>query len=79
MHISVAGFPFFPEDKTQWAVRQCKLIDIKSTSALARGAYDEYGAWRAVCVTCVCVCVCVGVVPWVPCWHPSGALICEFM
>ena len=30
-----------------------------------------------MCVTstCVCVCVCVGVVPWVPCWHPSGALM----
>ena len=25
--------------------------------ALARGAYNEYGAWRAMCV---CVCVCVG-------------------
>ena len=28
-----------------------------------------------MCVTCVCVCVCVGVMPWVPCWDPSGALI----
>ena len=34
-------------------------------NALARGAYDEYSAWRAVCVV-MCVCVGVFVCAWVP-------------
>ena len=45
------------------------------------GTYNEYGAWRAMCVSlcvrvCVCVCACVRT-PWVPRWHPSGA--CKYI
>ena len=38
------------------------------------GCAASYTHGAPCVVTCVCVCVCVGVVPWAPCWHPSGAL-----
>ena len=43
-------------------------------SALARGAYDEYSAWRAVCVF---FCVCVGVFECLPvCLFAWGCFLC---
>ena len=48
-------------------------------NALARGAYDEYSAWRAVCVSGVCVCVCVlgGTFECLPvCLFAWGCFLC---